>query len=256
MVVSEAAAIEQARAIAEVQAAVTVALSNPRDEDRAVENMRRALSTPKAADRAFYAVKNRGSGPSVHLARELARVWGNIDYGVRELRRDDDAGESEIQAFAWDQQTNVRSTRSFIVPHQRMAKGHRKQLVDLQDVYLNNQNIGARAVRECIFTVLPTWFTEEAQDVARATLEGRNVPDAKPVAERAAAAIERFAAEHVTQDQLERYVGAPVAKWTAVNLADLTTVYTTIKRDRVSASEFFEPATIEAAALVSPDPAA
>jgi hypothetical protein len=62
------------------------------------------------ANRAFYSVPNRGNGPSVHLARELARIWGNLDYGVKELRRDDAAGESEVLAFAWDQQTNVRSS--------------------------------------------------------------------------------------------------------------------------------------------------
>ena len=62
-------------------------------------------------------------GPSVHLARELARIWGNMDYGVHELSRDDARGMSEIRAYAWDQQTNMRSSRTFQVPHARMAKG-------------------------------------------------------------------------------------------------------------------------------------
>ena len=153
--ISQVTAVEQSRAVAEVQAAVLVAQQFPRDMNRAWAEMRDACSRLALAQRAFYAVPNRGTGPSVHLARELARIWGNLDYGVRELRRDDDAAESEMQAFAWDQQTNVRSTRSLIVPHARMKGGKRQTLDDLGDIYLNNQNIGARAVRECMFTVLP-----------------------------------------------------------------------------------------------------
>jgi hypothetical protein len=150
---TQATQIEQARAIAEVQAAVVVAQQCPRDLQRAEAEMRDACSRTALANRAFYRVPNRGQGPSVHLARELARIWGNVQYGVHELRRDDRAGMSEIQAFAWDVQTNTRSTRTFQVPHQRMvtnkATGEqtRKDLIDLGDVYLNNQNVRARSRR-------------------------------------------------------------------------------------------------------------
>ncbi|HZO69356.1 MAG TPA: hypothetical protein VFB74_30560, partial [Kribbellaceae bacterium] len=179
--VTQTTAIEQSRAAAEVEAAVIIAQKMPRDMARAQHEMRDACGRLALASRAFYAVPNRGSGKSVHLARALARIWGNLDYGVRELRRDDAAGLSEIQAFAWDQQTNVRSTRTFQVPHQRMKKVRgvqtREPLTDLGDVYLNNQNIGARAVRECLFSVLPEWLTDEAEQLCRATLQnGEGVP--------------------------------------------------------------------------------
>ena len=49
------------------------------------------------AQRAFYRVTNRGEGPSVHLARELARIYGNVQFGVHELRRDDEAGERRLR---------------------------------------------------------------------------------------------------------------------------------------------------------------
>ena len=100
--VTQTTAVEQARAIAEVQAAVVVAQNCPRDISRAVAEMRDACGRMALASRAFYAVPNRGNGPTVHLARELARIWGNLDYAVRELRRDDEAGVSEILASAWD----------------------------------------------------------------------------------------------------------------------------------------------------------
>jgi hypothetical protein len=167
---TQATAVEQSRAIAEVAAAVQVAQQCPRDMRRAWAEMEEACRRYDLADRAFYQVVNRGRGPSVHLARELARIWGNLDYGVHELSRDDLRGMSEIRAYAWDQQTNVRSSRTFQVPHLRMVKDkatgtqERKPLVDLQDVYLNNQNIGARAVCS---TVSPRWLRSSGRSASR-----------------------------------------------------------------------------------------
>src|SRR5690349_9982852 len=122
--ITQATAVEQARAVAEVAAAVRVAQENPRDEERAIRRMRQACGQRALADRAFYSLPRAGGkveGSTVHLARSLAACWGNVDYGIREMRRDDEAGESEMQAWAWDQETNVRSSRSFVVPHAIMA---------------------------------------------------------------------------------------------------------------------------------------
>ena len=203
--VTQTTAVEQARAVAEVQAAVVVAQQCPRDMQRGIEDMRDSCGRLALAERAFYRVPNRGEGPSVHLARELARIWGNVQYGVHELRRDDDAGMSEVQAFAWDVQTNTRSTRTFQVPPQRMVGRDRRPLVDLNDVYLNNQNVGARAVRECVFTVLPTWFVEAAQELCNETLRNG---EGEPLSDRIAKVFEVFASEWgIKAGQLEDKVG-------------------------------------------------
>lgn len=257
---SQATAIEQARAIAEVQAAVTVAQAIPRDIQRAVAEMRDSCGRLAMASRAFYSVPNRGNGPTVHLARELARIWGNLDYSVRELRRDDEAGESEVMAVAWDQQTNVRSSRSFIAPHQKMVgKGRdkkREKILDLEDVYRNNQNVGAKAVRECIFSVMPRWFVEEAQDLCRRTLnEGEGVP----LAERITAMLKAFSGLGVDAARLEARTGKKRGQWDAGDVAQLGIDYSSIARDNVPADELFPhlDAAVTAAELVGPaDPAA
>lgn len=236
--ISQATAIEQSRAVAEVQAAVVVAQQVPRDMDRALGEMRDSCGRSALAKRAFYAVPNRGHGPSVHLARELARIWGNIQFGVHELRRDDDAGISEVQAFAWDLQANTRSIRTFIAPHARMKAGKREALVDLGDIYLSNQNTGARAVRECIFTVLPAWFTEEAQDICRRTIENG---DGVPLETRITNMISHFAAIGIAVDQLEQKAGHRRGQWTAGNVADLTIAYTSVTRDGLDKDEIFPP---------------
>jgi hypothetical protein len=248
--IGQSTAIEQARAVAEVMAAVTVAQQCPRDMNRAWEEMRASCKRLALASRAFYTVTNRGTGPSVHLARELARIWGNLDAGVRELRRDDEAGESEIQAFAWDQQTNVRSTRAFIVPHARMKKRDGRQtrepLVDLTDIYLNNQNIGARAVRECLFAVMPADFVAEAQEICRATIERG---DGKPLQTRVADMITAFADLGVKVGQIETRLGRSKGQWTAADVADLGVVFSSIKRGEATADEEFPPERVTAAAI-------
>src|SRR5262245_12533080 len=88
----QATAIEQSRAVAEVQAAVIVAQQRPRNVNAAVNEMRAACQQPGLAERAFFRYSRGGgqvSGATIHLARELARCWGNIQYGIAELRRDD-----------------------------------------------------------------------------------------------------------------------------------------------------------------------
>src|SRR5881628_1262786 len=116
--IGQGTAVEQARAIAEVRAAISVAMDRPRNRAAAITEMREVCQIQGLAERAFFRVQ-RGTefvnGESIHLARELARCWGNVDYGVKELARDDARGQSELLAFAWDMQTNVRSEITFII---------------------------------------------------------------------------------------------------------------------------------------------
>src|ERR1700676_4757261 len=82
----QATMVEQARAIAEVRAAVMIAMDRPRDRTAAVAEMREVCGISALAERAFFRVPRGGehvNGESIHLARELARVWGNIDFGVK-----------------------------------------------------------------------------------------------------------------------------------------------------------------------------
>jgi hypothetical protein len=244
---SEGSLVEQTRAAAEVAAAVRVALEFPRDIDQAVSGMKRSMASLTVAERAFYEVPNRGAGGSVHLARELARIWRNLDYGVRELSRDDVAGNSEMQAWAWDQENNVRSSRSFLVPHAKDTKQGRKALNDLADIYLNNQNIGARAVRECIYAIIPDWFIEDAKALARQTIKnGGSVP----LAERLPRVLAWFGSQKVTQAKLEAHVGKPLAKWTEDDLADLTRIKFSID-EGVPAVEFFPDEIVKVDQLTS-----
>ena len=81
------AATDQARAIAEVQAALVVARMNPRNPIVAMDRILNTCSRPSLANSATYAYNRGGnfvSGPSIRLAEALAQAWGNIQYGIRQ----------------------------------------------------------------------------------------------------------------------------------------------------------------------------
>lgn len=240
--ISQGTAIEQSRAVAEVQAAVTVAQARPRNKNAAVEEMRDATAQTAVAEKAYYRY-NRGdgnvTGVTIHLARELARCWGNIDYGVKELKRDDIKGESEMLAHAWDMQTNARASTTFIVPHIRDTSGGARKLTATRDIYENNANAGARRLREQILAVLPNWFVEEAKANCDATLEKGD--GSSSVAQRTTAAIYGFGQLGVTQAQLEAKVGRAAAEWTPHDLGQLSVIYQSIKRGETAVAEEFPP---------------
>ena len=248
-------AVEQSRAIAQVQAMVIVAQQCPRSIAAAVREMEEACAQIELAEQAFFRFP-RGSetvqGPSVHLARELARCWGNIEYGVTELRRDDNAAQSEMLAFAWDLQVNTRSSAIFIVPHKRDTKSGVKTLTDMRDIYESNANNGARRVREAIFAVLPVWFRQRAENLCRQTIENGG---GTPLATRVADAVKAFEKLRVSPARLAAKFGyKSIDDLTATDVAQLGVIYSSIKQGTVTVDDEFpaEPDRIAATDLAPP----
>lgn len=240
--VGQATSVEQSRAAAEVLAAVQVAQQCPRNIQTAVRAMRESCAQPYLAERAFFRFPRGGqqvSGESVHLARELARCWGNVQYGITELSRDMERGESEILVFAWDVQTNTRSTQTVVVPHLRDKRGGPERLTDLRDIYENNTNNGARRLRQAIFSILPPWFIEEARDLCAKTLaDGGGVPLARRIAD----AVRAYEGIGIITARLEAKVGRPSSQWTDYDVAQLGIVFKSVQRGEARAEdEFPEP---------------
>ena len=236
---SQATNIEQSRAVEEVRAMVLVAKHAPRDEARAMAQAMQSCGQKAVADRAFFSFSRGGgnvNGESIHLATELARCWGNIDYGIMELARDDNAGHTEMLAFAWDLETNTKSRQTFIVPHVRDTKNGKKPLTDIRDIYENNANNGARRLRECIFRVLPPYLKVAASQKCREVLE-RGQGD-QPLPARIAEAIEHYTKIGISLDRLEAKHG-PNSKWTPVEIANLQITYQSIRQGETTADEAF-----------------
>ena len=239
---SQATMIEQSRAVAEVQAAVVLAAQRPRDIQRAVAEMRQSCQMFRLAERAFFRYSRGGeqvTGASIHLARELARCWGNIDYGIKELRRDVGDGVSEMLAFAWDMETNTRLETAFIVPHVRDTRRGRKELTDQRDIYENNANNAARRVRECIFGVLPPWLTEEAKDLCHRTIERGVSGNGKTLQQSIADCVTAFETLRITRKQMEDKIGRPAAEWIDQDVAALRVIFGSLKRGEMTVEEEF-----------------
>ena len=240
--IGQATAVEQSRAIAQVQAMVVVAQQCPRRVHACIAAMEEACKQIELAEKAFFRFPRGGenvSGESVHLARELARCWGNIEHGVTEMRRDDGAAQSEMQAFAWDLEANTRSASIFIVPHKRDTRQGVKDLVDLRDIYENNANNGARRLREAIFSILPAWFTAQAAAICKQTLADGG---GKPIAQRIAEAVKVFERYGVTPARMEAKFGRPAGEWTGHDVALLGTIYESIRQGTVTADQEFPEA--------------
>ncbi|WP_174505169.1 hypothetical protein [Streptacidiphilus carbonis] len=241
-------AVEQSRAVAEVQAAIVVAQQCPRNIQAAMAEMRTSCTQLFLAEKAFYRFPRAGqtvSGPSVHLARELARCWGNLQYGLVEMRRDDDYAQSEMQAFAWDVEKNSRNSSTFIVPHLRDTKQGPKKLTDTRDIYELNTNNGARRVREAIFAILPPWFVEEAKQICMQTLQSGG--GEKPLAQQIADALARFSGELGVSEQRITGKYGPIVNWTTHEVAQLRIIYRSLKNGEVTVEQEFPTAAVSGA---------
>lgn len=237
--VGQGTAVEQARAMAEVHAAMLIAREMPRNMQAAIAEMKMSCSQMALASRASFRFPRGGqnvTGPSVYLARELARCWGNIQFGITELRRDDEFGQSEMQAWAWDVQANTRSSSTFIVPHMRDKRGGAERITDMRDIYENNANNGARRLREAIFSILPDWFVEQAKELCAKTLtDGGD----EPLTLRVSKAITAFQSLGVTQDRIEQKLGRVADKWTAHDVAQLQITYASLTRGEITVADEF-----------------
>lgn len=224
--------MEQHRAAAEVMASAMMARQLPRSLPAAVAAMEQTCDLFAVAERAFYRFPRGGqqvSGPTIQIATELARCWGNMDFGVTELRRDDTAGISEMQASAWDKESNVRSHTTFVVPHFRWVKNKAVRLDDFRDVYENNANAGARRLREMILRLLPNWYVDAALSRCMATLDRGPSGEAKPFPARVAQAVSLYAQAGVSEEQLKRRFGRAPTEWTPRDLTEAGILYRSIQ---------------------------
>jgi hypothetical protein len=249
--VGQQTAVEQSRAVAEVQAAIYVARQFPRDVGRSRTAMQSACGSMALAEKAFYRFPRAGGaveGSTIHLAKTLAQAWGNIQYGVSEMRRDDNYRQSEMQAWAWDVEANTRHVLTFIVPHAKFAKGKVEALIDLRDIYENNANNGARRLREAIFAVIPDFFIDEAEELCRDTLAKG---DGKPLPERIDGAVKVFQQLGINADRLEQKLGRPREQWNGADLAQLLITHKSIQRREIAVDEAFPQARITGAEITS-----
>ncbi len=240
--ISQSTAVEMSRAAAEVLAAIQVAQAVPRSIVAAREEMKESCTQIGLAQRAFYSYKRGNetiSGPTIYLAQELARVWHNLQYGMKQLSVDEEAGESEIEAYAWDVQTNSRNSTTVIVAHRQYTGAVPKDLTSTRDIYENNANVGARRMRSAIYRILPRWFTDEAEDWCRKTLRERK--SGVRFDQRLENIVAEFSKGDITERQLVSKVGRPRTEWTTDDVVELEILFRTLARREITRDDAFPP---------------
>ena len=231
-------AIEASRAIAEAQGKLIIAKRFPRDEVQAYAKAMEACQRPAMAEKAFYSYPRAGQtveGATIRFAEELARCWGNIDYGIKELSQDD--GKSEMQAYAWDLETNAQSVQNFTNPHQREQKGKMVTLTSQRDIYENNANMATRRLRARILAILPSWFVEDCIAECKRTLAGKNDT---PLIDRVKKMILQFAKLGVTQEQIEKRLKKKIETMNADDFVEYTGIFNAIKNGESKVAEWFD----------------
>lgn len=231
-------AIEASRAIAEAQGKLVIAKRFPRDEVSAYAKAMEACQRPTMAEKAFYSFP-RGSqtveGPTIRFAEELARCWGNIDYGIKELSQND--GKSEMQAYAWDLETNAQSVQNFTNLHQREVGKKMQKLTSLRDIYENNANMATRRLRSRILAILPSWFVEDCIAECKKTLAGQNET---PLVDRVKKMVVQFAKLGVTQEQIETRLKKKIDTMNADDFVEYVGIYNAIKQGESKIADWFE----------------
>lgn len=225
--------IESQRAIAEAQGQLILAKRFPRSKSSSMADLMDACKSPDFAAMAFYAVPNRGSGPSIRFMEESARCYGNFQFGHRELSRSE--GKSEIEVFAWDMEKNNRSTRQITVMHVLDTKNGPKKLTDQSDIDNKIANVASKQVRGRIAALLPKDLIAAGIAACKLTLAGNND---EPVSARVNRMVQAFAKFGVTADMLSKYIGHTLDTATVDELADLIGVFNAIK-EGAKASEYF-----------------
>ena len=249
---SQGTLIESSRVAAEVYAAILVAQQCPRDLTVVQDDTRVICGMRSLAARAFYKYPKGNktvTGPTIQLAKELVRIWRNTQWGIVELDRQ--GGRSELLAYAWDCETNSRSSRIVIVEHKRDKSGENPEdLTDMREIMTNNTNIASRHLRETIWTILPAWLTDMAVDLCRHTLEAG---DTTPMPQRVKNCIDKFRSEfEVRKDQLVlRLQGRPPADWDVIDLANLQTLFQDIKVGQTTVEREFPAPVVETAVLAA-----
>lgn len=233
------AEVESNRAIAEIQSAMAIAKRFPRDPAAAVDNILQSCGRLSLAEAGMYSYP-RGNelvtGPSIRLAECIAQNWGNMQFGIRELEQRD--GESLVESFAWDIQTNTRQVKTFSVPHIRHTRKGAVKLTDPRDIYELVANTGARRLRACILGVVPGDVVDVAVRQCEATVAA-SAADAP--AEQVQKLVAAFAEFGVTADQIAKRLGHNLEATVVAEIVQLRKIYASIRDGFAKPDVYFDP---------------
>lgn len=223
-------AVEESASIAEIQAKMILARNFPRDVDVCLEYIKRECQNKELAEKATYEFPRGDSvvrGASIRLVECVARHWGNLLSGIKEVSSNEK--EATVKAYAWDLETNFADEKVFTVPYVRSSKQYgKRQLTDERDRYEAMANMAARRKRACMQAIIPQFVIDEAVEACQRTLEegmkGKNIEDVK----RSMLDAFKKKAEWITEADFETVVGKPFDTFSTKDIVKLRNLYNAI----------------------------
>jgi len=234
---------EQQRAKSEIEAALTIANHMPRDEKRAMDAIIISCQRPGLAAKSQYEYSRGGtaiSGASIVLMEAIAQRWGNIDFGFRELSRypgrGNQPGESVIEAYAWDLESNTRRKVVFTVEHAMRAHNKTKVLTDPRDIYEYLANQAQRRVRTCLENIIPRDIVESACEECDRTLKAHIDIGPKTISQ----LLERFATIGISKEQIESRIQRHIDAVTPAQILHLGKIFSSISDGMSEPGDWFD----------------
>ena len=227
-----------AQAVAQVSLAMQFALANPRNEDYARGQVVKFCERFTFAEKAIYAYPRADTtvtGPGVVLAKEMAKVWRNIQSGHYTVADLEDS--RTVRCWAWDVEANVRQEQD--VTFGKLVyrkKGGWREADERELLELTNRN-GSKGVRNCILALLPWDMVQDAVGACKATVDKKIKEDPEKFRKDLVAS---FASIGVNGEELTEFVGYPLeqlSKKHVKELAELRGVYQRIRDNEATWQE-------------------
>lgn len=231
-------AVESSRAIAEAQGKLIMAKRFPRNHIDSYAKAIEACQRKGFAEKAFFSYPRGGqtvTGVTIRFAEEMARCYGNIDYGIKEMSHEE--GKSEMQAYCWDLETNTISSQNFTVEHVMETKQGNRKLTSQRDIYERTANDGARRLRSRILAILPPDLVEDCIAECKKTLAGNGD---MPLADRIKLIVMSFGKIGITKEMLEGRLKHTVESMNYEELSEYIGIYNGLKQKETTISDWFE----------------
>lgn len=236
---SSSVSIESSKAMQEIKAELQMAKMFPRNELEISNKINTSCQRFSLASVAVYSFPKGGanvSGPSIRLAETLARLYGNITYGFKEI--ESHSGRSVIQCVAWDKENNVKVMREFVIEHKIKTKNGEKLLTDPRDIYEHVASQAQRKVRAVILEVIPAEFVEDAVEMCKNTLK-KGMSEG-PLIDRVKKMVIAFAGLGVNEEMLSKRLNHSLDICTLDEVVELQKIYVSLKDNATKRQDWFE----------------
>lgn len=225
-----ASATEETKEIAEIQAKMILARNFPRDVNYCLDLIKAECANKELAETAIYEFPRGDSvvkGASIRLVECVARHWGNIVSGIKELGTV--GNRATVKAYCWDLQTNFFDEKVFEVELVRATKRGTYELTDPRDRYEMMANMGARRKRACMQAVIPQFVIDAAMAECEATLSEEIKEESIDEIKQKMLGAFKALAEWVTEDHLAGVCGKDYDKIGKRDIVRLRSLYNAIK---------------------------